>query len=48
MLTARDIMTKEVVTVTPQTGVRELAALLLARNISGAPVWTRPVRCWAW
>lgn len=38
MLTARDIMTKEVVTVTPQTGVRELAALLLARNISGAPV----------
>ncbi len=38
MLTARDIMTKEVVTVTPQTGVCELAALLLARNISGAPV----------
>lgn len=38
MLTARDIMTKEVVTVTPQTGLRELAALLLERNISGAPV----------
>lgn len=38
MLKARDIMSKEVVTVTPQTGVRELAALLLARNISGAPV----------
>jgi len=38
MLTARDIMTKEVVTVTPQTGVRELAALLLDRKISGAPV----------
>ena len=38
MLKARDIMTKEVVTVTPQTGVRELAALLLERKISGAPV----------
>lgn len=38
MLKARDIMTTEVVTVTPQTGVRELAALLLDRKISGAPV----------
>ena len=38
MLKARDIMTTEVVTVTPQTGVRELAALLLERHISGAPV----------
>ena len=38
MLKARDIMTTDVVTVTPQTGVRELATLLLERNISGAPV----------
>ncbi len=38
MLKARDIMTTDVVTVTPQTSVRELAALLLERNISGAPV----------
>lgn len=38
MLTARDIMTTDVVTVTPQTGVRELAELLLERHISGAPV----------
>ena len=38
MLKARDIMTTDVVTVTPQTGVRELAALLLERHISGAPV----------
>ncbi len=38
MLKARDIMTKEVLTVQPQTSVRELAALLLERKISGAPV----------
>jgi CBS-domain-containing membrane protein len=38
MLKARDIMTKDVVTVNPQTSIRELAALLLERKISGAPV----------
>nr|WP_321464520.1 CBS domain-containing protein [uncultured Desulfobulbus sp.] len=38
MLKARDIMTTNVVTVHPQTSVRELASLLLERKISGAPV----------
>ncbi|MGD9948719.1 MAG: CBS domain-containing protein [Desulfobulbus sp.] len=38
MLKALDIMTKNVVTVNPQTSVRELATLLLERKISGAPV----------
>jgi len=38
MLKARDIMTTNVVTVNPQTSVRELASLLLERKISGAPV----------
>ncbi|HEY3346969.1 MAG TPA: CBS domain-containing protein [Nitrospirota bacterium] len=38
MLTARDIMTKTVITVTPQTSVEELARLLMEHHISGAPV----------
>jgi len=35
---ARDIMTTNVVTITPQTGVREIAALLARHRISGVPV----------
>jgi CBS domain-containing protein len=38
MLTAKDIMTHEVITVKESATVRELAALLLTSNISGAPV----------
>ncbi len=38
MLTARDIMTKNVVTVTPDTSVEELASLLVKNQISGVPV----------
>lgn len=38
MLKARDIMTTEVATVTPDTTVEDLARLLMERNISGAPV----------
>jgi predicted transcriptional regulator len=38
MLTAQDIMTHEVVTVNENATVRELASLLISRNISGAPV----------
>ena len=38
MLTAQNIMTHDVVTVQENATVRELAALLLERNISGAPV----------
>lgn len=37
-LTARDIMTREVLTVTPDMGVREFAQFLLKHGISGAPV----------
>jgi CBS domain-containing protein len=35
---ARDIMTKEVITVSPETSVEEIAFLLLKHNISGVPV----------
>ena len=37
-MTAKDIMTREVVTVTPETPVEELAKILAERRISGAPV----------
>jgi CBS domain-containing protein len=38
MLKAKDIMTKEVITVKPETTIEELARLLMKRQISGAPV----------
>lgn len=38
MLTAKDIMTSEVITVNENATVRELATLLLMNSISGAPV----------
>jgi len=38
MLTARDVMTKEVVTVTMETSIRELAGLITAHRIGSIPV----------
>lgn len=38
MQKAQNIMTKEVLTVTPETAVTELARLLSSHNIGGAPV----------
>ena len=38
MLKAKDIMTAEVVTVTPQTSVEDLAKILMEKRISGVPV----------
>jgi len=38
MLTAKDIMTKDVVTVNPDTSIEKLAGLLVSNQISGAPV----------
>lgn len=38
MLTAKDIMTRDVVTVRPETTLTELASLLMKNQISGAPV----------
>jgi CBS domain-containing protein len=38
MLTAKDIMTKDVITVKPETSIEELAKLLVKHGISGAPV----------
>lgn len=38
MLTAKDIMTKDVITVKPDTSIEELASLLVENRISGAPV----------
>ncbi len=35
---AKDIMTKDVVTVTPEATVKEVAKILTEENISGAPV----------
>jgi len=38
MLQARDIMTKEVITVAPQMSILDLARLLIDKKINGAPV----------
>ena len=38
MLKAKDIMTKDVITVTPVTTIEDLAHILIEHNISGAPV----------
>jgi len=38
MLKAKDIMTEEVITVTPDTGVAEAAKILLENRINGLPV----------
>jgi CBS domain-containing protein len=38
MLTAKEIMTKDVITVKPDTTVQELAGILTSNNISGTPV----------
>jgi len=37
-VTARDIMTQNVITVTPETSLEELAGILSAHRISGTPV----------
>jgi len=41
MLQAKDIMTKEVVIVWPETSVKEALELMLAKEISGIPVVKR-------
>jgi CBS domain-containing protein len=38
MLTAKDIMTKDVITVKPDTSIEELSSLLVKNRISGVPV----------
>jgi CBS domain-containing protein len=38
MLKAKDIMTRDVITVTPETGVSEIARLLLEKHLNGVPV----------
>ncbi len=38
MITAKDIMTRDVITVKPEISIEELAKLLVRHNISGAPV----------
>ncbi len=38
MLKAKDIMTKDVITVSPSTTLEDLAHILIKHNISGAPV----------
>jgi CBS domain-containing protein len=38
MLKAKDIMTKNVISVTPGTGITEVARLLLEEHINGVPV----------
>ena len=38
MLTAKDIMTKDVITVKPETSIEELSSILVNNEISGVPV----------
>jgi CBS domain-containing protein len=38
MLTAKDIMTRDVLTVKPDTSIEELSAILVKNEISGVPV----------
>jgi len=38
MLKAKDIMTRDVITVTPETGVTVIARLLLEKHLNGVPV----------
>lgn len=38
MLRAKDIMTRDVITVSPETTIEELARILIGRRISGVPV----------
>jgi len=38
MLTAKDIMTKDVITVTPDTSIEKLASILVQNEVSGVPV----------
>ncbi len=38
MLTAKDIMTKDVITVSPDTSIEELSSILVKNEISGVPV----------
>jgi CBS domain-containing protein len=38
MLTAKDIMTKNVITVKPDTSIEELSSLIVKNEISGVPV----------
>ncbi len=38
MLTAKDIMTKDVITVKPDTSIEDLASILVKNGISGVPV----------
>ncbi len=38
MLTAKDIMTKDVITVKPGTSIEDLSAILVKNGISGVPV----------
>lgn len=38
MLTAKDIMTKEVITVSPEAGIAHAAKILLEKGINGIPV----------
>ncbi|MDI6729068.1 MAG: CBS domain-containing protein [Thermodesulfovibrionales bacterium] len=38
MLKAKDIMTKDVITVKPTTTIEDLARIFIEKNISGAPV----------
>lgn len=38
MAKVADVMTREVITVTPETSLRDLAVILLEKNINGVPV----------
>ncbi|MBI4697959.1 MAG: CBS domain-containing protein [Nitrospirae bacterium] len=46
MLTAKDFMTKEVITIKPEATIEELARLLMKHKISGVPVVDDKNKLW--
>jgi CBS domain-containing protein len=38
MIKAKDVMTRDVITVSPETGITEIAKLLIEKNFNGLPV----------
>ena len=45
---AQDVMSRDVVTVTPDATILHAARLMLQRKFSGFRSWMRRARWWAW
>ena len=42
MVRVKDIMTKKVITVSPEMEIAHAAKLLFEKSINGVPVWMKP------